>query len=62
MEYMKRHKATTHRVWDPNEDAAMNDEVLRRNKYTMCIMSNEVRAYAHAFVIENAPCLELWGE
>ena len=59
-EYMKRHRTTTHRVWDPNENAIMNDEVLRRNEHTMRKMSNEVRSYAHAFVIDNAPCLELW--
>ena len=61
--YMKRHtRATTHHVWDPNEDATMNDEVLRQNEYTMRKMFDEVRAYAHAFVIDNAPCLELWRE
>ena len=61
-EYMKWHRAITHRIWDSNEDATMNDEVLRRNKHTMRRMSDEVRAYAHAFVIDNAPCLELWRE
>ena len=34
-EYMRHYKATTHRVWDPNEDAMMKDEILRRNKHTM---------------------------
>jgi hypothetical protein len=61
-EYMKRHRATTHCVWDPNEDATMNDEVLRRNEHTMRKMSDEVRSHAHAFVIDNAPCLEPWRE
>ena len=28
-EYMQRHSKTTHRVWNPNEDAIMNDEILR---------------------------------
>ena len=61
-EYMKRQRATTHRVWDPNEDAIMNDEVLRRNEYTKRRMSDEVRGYAHEFVIDNAPCLEALRE
>ena len=59
-EYMKRHRATTHHVWDPNEDATMNDEVLRQNEHTMRKISDEVHAHAHAFVIDNAPCLEPW--
>jgi hypothetical protein len=37
----------------------MNNEVLQQNEHTMRIMSDEVRTYAHAFVIDNAPCLEL---
>lgn len=57
-EYMKRHTATTHRVWDPNEEATMNDEILRVNEHRKRRMSDEVRGYAHAFVIDNAPCLE----
>ena len=61
-EYMKRYRATTHRVWDPNEDATMNDEMLWRNEHAMRRMSDEVRAYAHAVVIDNAPCLEPWQE
>ena len=32
-EYMKQHKATTHCVWDPNEDATMNDKVLQQNEH-----------------------------
>jgi hypothetical protein len=32
--YMQRHSATTHRVWDPNEDAIMNDEILRLNEHS----------------------------
>ena len=61
-EYMQRHSATTHRVWDPNEDAIMNDEILRLNEHSKRRMSDDVRGYAHAFVIDNAPCLEPWRE
>ena len=61
-EYMKQHRATTHRVWDPNEDAIINDEVLRQNEHRRRRMSDEVRGHAHAFVIDNAPCLEPWRE
>lgn len=61
-EYMKRHQATTYRVWDANEEANMNDEILRQNASTKRRMSDEVRGYAHAFVIDNAPCLEPWRE
>ena len=61
-EYMQRHRSTTHRVWDPSEDAKMNDEILRLNEHLKRRMSDEVRAHAHAFVIDNAPCLEPWRE
>ena len=61
-EYMRRHRATTHRVWDATEDASMTDEILRDNDNTKRRLSDEVRGYAHAFVIDNAPCLEPWRE
>lgn len=61
-EYLQRHRATTYRVWDANEDACMNDEILGENASTKRRMSDELRGYAHAFVIDNAPCLEPWRE
>ena len=61
-EYMKQHRATTHRIWDPNEDATINNEVLRQNEHRRRRMSDKVRGHAHAFVINNAPCLEPWQE
>ena len=61
-QYMKKYSATTRRVWDPNEDATMNDEVLRPNEHRRRRMSDEVCGYAHAFVTDNAPCLEPWRE
>lgn len=59
---MNRHRAATHRVWDPNKEATMNNEVLRRNEHMKRKLFHDVRGYAHAFVINNAPCLEPWGE
>lgn len=61
-EYMKRHRTTTYRVWDANEDATMNDEILGQNDFSKRMMSDELRGYAHAFVLDNAACLELWRE
>ena len=61
-EYMKQYKVTTHRVWDPTEEPAMNDKILTRNEHTKRKMSDEMCGYAHAFVIDNAPCLEPWQE
>ena len=58
--YMQRHNATTHRVWDPNKYFIMNDEILRLNEHSKRRMSDEVRGYAHAFDIDNAPCLDPW--
>jgi hypothetical protein len=57
-EYMHQYRGTTHRVWDAEEDAIMNDEILRRNSQQKRKMSDEFRNYAHAFVLENASSLE----
>ena len=57
-EYMKQHRATTHHVWDPNEDATMNDEVLQQNEHKRRRMADEVHKHTHAFVIDNAPWRE----
>ncbi len=61
-EYMTRFKGTIHRVWDNMEDPTMNDEVVRGNERTKRKLSDEVRSYAHAFVLDNAPSLEPWRE
>lgn len=61
-EYMKEYKATTHRVWDPTEELAMNDEILTGKDHTKRKMSDEMRLHAHAFVIDNAPCVQPWRE
>lgn len=61
-EYMKQYKGTTHRIWDPTEEPAMNDEILTGNEHRKRKMSDEMRGHAHAFVIDNAPCVEPWRE
>lgn len=61
-EYMKQYRGTTHRIWDPMEDARMNDEVLSCQQHKKRKMSDEVRNYAHAFVLDNAACLIPWRE
>jgi hypothetical protein len=45
-------------VWDVEEDATMNDEILRGNSQQKRKMSDEFRDYAHAFVLDNALSLE----
>jgi hypothetical protein len=57
-EYMHQYRGTTHRVWDVEEDAIMNDEILRCNSQQKRRMSDEFRNYAHAFVLDNASSLE----
>ena len=57
-EYMHQYRGTTHRVWDAEEDATMNDEILRCNSQQKRKMSDEFRNYAHAFVLDNASSLE----
>lgn len=61
-EYMKQYRGTTHRVWDSMEEAIMNDEVLPANEPRKRKLSQEVRAHAHSFVLENAACVEPWRE
>jgi hypothetical protein len=57
-EYMHQYRGSTHRVWDVEEDATMNDEILRGNSQQKRKMSDEFRDYAHAFVLDNAQSLE----
>jgi hypothetical protein len=57
-EYMHQYRGTTHRVWDVEEDAIMNDEILRCNSQQKRKMSDEFCNYAHAFVLDNASSLE----
>ena len=61
MEYMKDYTGTQ-RVWDAEEDPIIRDEVIRCSVPKQRRMSDEVHSYAHAFVINNAPCLESWRE
>jgi len=61
-EYMKQYRGTTHRVWDAEEDVTMNDEVLRSNEQRKRKLSDDVRNYAHAFVLDNAESLQPWRE
>jgi hypothetical protein len=61
-EYMKDFRGTQHRVWDAEEDPIMNDEVIRSKAPKKRPMSDELRLLVHAFVIDNAACLESWRE
>ena len=61
-EYMRDYRGTAERVWNAEEDPIMNDEVIRGAASKQRRLSDEVRSYAHAFVIDNAPCLESWRE
>ena len=58
IEYMHQYRGTTHHVWDVEEDATMNDEILRCNSQQKRNMSDEFRDYAHVFVLDNALSLE----
>jgi len=60
--YMKQYRGTTQRVWDAMEDAMMNDEVLSAYDSRKRKMSEEMRSYVHASVLENAPSLQPWRE
>jgi hypothetical protein len=51
-----------HRVWDPQEEAIMTDEILRSNSQRKRKMSDQFREYAHAFILDNAMCLEEWRQ
>jgi len=42
------------------EDATMNDEVLSNSEGRKWKMSEEMQNYAHAFVLNNASCLQMW--
>jgi len=55
--YMKQYRGTTQRVWDAMEDATMNNEVLSAHDSRKRKMSQEMRSYVYAFVLENAPSL-----
>jgi len=61
-EYMKQYRGTSHRVWDANKDATMNDEVLWSHQHVKRKMSNEFWNYAHAFVLDNAASVETWRQ
>lgn len=61
-EYMRQYGGTVERVWDASEEPIMNDEILRSNSRRRRKMSTEFRSYAHAFVLDNAACLEQWRE
>jgi len=59
-EYMRQYRGTLHRIWDPNEEATMTNEILQSNSQRKRKMSDEFRHLAHAFVLDNAACLEQW--
>ena len=61
-EYMRQYQGTVHRVWDPQEEAIMTDEILHFNSQCKRKMSDQFREYAHAFILDNAMCLEEWRE
>jgi len=58
--YMHQYRGTLHRVWDPNEEATMIDEILQSNSQQKQKMFDEFQNHAHAFVLDNASCLEHW--
>jgi len=60
--YMKQYRGTTQRVWDAMEDATMNDEVLSAHDSKKRKLSEEMRSFVHAFILENAPSLQQWRE
>jgi hypothetical protein len=57
-EYIHQYRGATHRVWDAEKDAIMNDEILRYNSQQKRKMSDKFRNYAHAFVLDNTSLLE----
>ena len=61
-EYMRKYKGTVHRVWNLDEDATMTNEILPSNSQQRRKMSNEFRSLVHAFVLDNAACLEPWHQ
>ena len=60
--YMCQYRGPMRRVWDANEDAIMNDKILRCNSQQKQKMCDEFRSFAHEFVLDNASCLELWRQ
>jgi len=61
-EYMKQYRGTTQYIWDPMEDARMNNKVLQSNDHMKRRMSDDVSNYAHAFVLNNVAYLQTWQE
>lgn len=61
-EYMRQYRGTVHRIWDPEEEPAMIDEILCSKSQRKRKMPDEYRKYAHAFVLDNVMCLEDWRQ
>lgn len=61
-EYMKQYKGTNQWVWDNTEDVIMHDEVLSSHDSKKMKISQEMRSYVHAFVLDNAGYLQQWWE
>jgi hypothetical protein len=52
-EYMSRFTATRRRVWDEKEEPGLFDEEPKGGR-VKCVLSKNIRKWAHKFVIDNA--------
>jgi hypothetical protein len=58
-EYMQRFQGTIRRVWDDKEENNMIDEIVQGNGWPMR-MSQNMRAWAYNFVINNSIDMVPW--
>jgi hypothetical protein len=58
-EYMQRFQGTIRRVWDDKEENNMIDEIVQGNGWPRR-MSQNMRAWAHNFIINNSTNMAPW--
>jgi hypothetical protein len=58
-EYMQRFEGTSRRVWEDKEENTMIDEIIQGNGWPRR-MSQNMRAWAHNFVINNSVDMAPW--
>jgi hypothetical protein len=61
IEYMQHIQGTSRRVWDDKEENTMNDEIVQGNGWPHRL-SEELKGWAHNFVINNSSDLSEWRE
>jgi hypothetical protein len=60
-EYMQHLQGTSRRVWDDKEENTMNDEIVQGSSWSHR-MSEDLRVWAHNFIVNNSNDLSNWRE